>query len=414
MSFLNIGNKDEFGRQTRIEHRGRYLRASRTGGVALRAETKAAGLNFTGNTAHGFRVSTTPAKNTQLAFQNGRFVLRGRYGSGPTKLNLSKTGVTVSTRNRLGTFNWVKPNRSSAKIAGVQVRGKNAVILQSIYLAFSAIGLLFQMLIAGARMATQAVIFLMRGLAWGIRVTPPAIRLLWRAIQNARLKWEQRRLDQGLVEALDGTTDQELRTITWLIFSQWGSGLSVSAGTAKSPADPGLATDEVNDTDPSDNLVRARTLLKAIERDARGGNWHLAYLAAVAATLSWRLANDERATLLLNIDEALVEEAPRTVLQDRMIEVYADFAGLQLEHDQDVTRERPTDPAQPTSAPAATEKINLNTATRSELQTLPHIGSERARSLIEMRPITSVDELREIDGIGPARLEEIKSRPIEL
>lgn len=414
MSFLNIGNKDEFGRQTRIEHRGRYLRASRTGGVALRAETKAAGLNFTGNTAHGFRVSTTPAKNTQLAFQNGRFVLRGRYGSGPTKLNLSKTGVTVSTRNRLGTFNWVKPNRSSAKIAGVQVRGKNAVILQSIYLAFSAIGLLFQMLIAGARMATQAVIFLMRGVAWAIHVTPPAMRILWRAIQNARLRWEQRRLDQGLIGALDGTTDQELRTITWLIFSQWGGGHSVSAGTAKSPADPHMATDEDNDVDPSDRLVRARTLLKAIERDARGGNWHLAYLAAVAATLSWRLANDERARLLLDIDEAVVAEAPRTVLQDRMIEVYADFAGLQLEQDPDVTREHVVEPTDTSEASEQKKPINLNTATRAELESLPHIGSERAQSLIEIRPITSLDQLREIDGIGPARLAEIKSRPLAL
>jgi len=100
MGFLNLGRKDEHSRQRRIEHRGKYLRASRTGGVALRAQAKAAGVSLTANTAHGFRVSATPLKGTQLGFQNGRFILRGRYGSGPTKLNVSKTGLSVSTRNR--------------------------------------------------------------------------------------------------------------------------------------------------------------------------------------------------------------------------------------------------------------------------------------------------------------------------
>ena len=126
MGLFNLGKKDEYGKQRRIEHRGRHLRASRTGGMALRAQAKAAGVNVTANTSTGFRVSGTPMKNTQVALQNGRFVLRGRYGSGPTKLNVSKTGATVSTRNELGSFNWIKPNRSSAKVAGIQVRGKNA------------------------------------------------------------------------------------------------------------------------------------------------------------------------------------------------------------------------------------------------------------------------------------------------
>ncbi|MFB4203565.1 hypothetical protein KBTX_03068 [wastewater metagenome] len=81
---FNIGRNDSYGRQRRIEHRGRHLRASRTGGIALRAQMKAAGLTLTGNTARGVRVSMTPARNTQVALQNGRFILRGRYGSGPS------------------------------------------------------------------------------------------------------------------------------------------------------------------------------------------------------------------------------------------------------------------------------------------------------------------------------------------
>ena len=413
MSFFNIGEKDERGRQTRIEHRGRYLRASRTGGVALRAETKAAGLNLTGNTAHGFRVSTTPAKNTQLAFQNGRFILRGRYGRDPTKLNLSKTGLTVSTRNQLGTFNWIKPNRSSAKIAGVQVRGKNAVILQSVYLAFSAIGLLFQALLVGVRIAIQAVILLARGVAWVVRTTPPGMRLLWRATQNAKLTWEQRRLDQGLIEALDAATDEELRKITSLIFTRWGRGYSAGSDGADTARGPAKGKTDDNDAGASNSNARARALLRAVERGSETGNWHLAYLAAVATTLSERLPNDTRATLLLDIDEETVAEGPRTVLQERMIEVYADFADLQLEQAHDVPQHS-TELADTSGITDQDGTINLNTATEVELQALPHIGSERARSLIEMRPLTSVEQLRNIDGIGPTRLKEIKSHPIAL
>jgi len=81
-----------------------------------------------------------------MALQNGRLVLRGRYGGGPTKLNLSKTGMTVSARNELGSFNWVKPNRSSAKLFGVQVRGKKAVYAHVAYLAITAVVLCIQAL----------------------------------------------------------------------------------------------------------------------------------------------------------------------------------------------------------------------------------------------------------------------------
>ena len=36
MALFKFGEKDADGRQKRIEHTGQYLRASRTGGVALR------------------------------------------------------------------------------------------------------------------------------------------------------------------------------------------------------------------------------------------------------------------------------------------------------------------------------------------------------------------------------------------
>src|SRR5699024_11799218 len=93
-------------------------------------QAKLGRLNVTANTKHGVRVSTRVAKNTQVALQNGRFVLRGRYGKGPTRLNLSKSGISVSTRTPIGSVNWMRPNRSSAKVADVVERGNEAAQLQ--------------------------------------------------------------------------------------------------------------------------------------------------------------------------------------------------------------------------------------------------------------------------------------------
>ena len=62
-------NVDSEGRLKRFEYRGKYLRASRTGGTSLRAQAKAAGLNFTVNSKHGVRVSTRVAKGTNVGIQ---------------------------------------------------------------------------------------------------------------------------------------------------------------------------------------------------------------------------------------------------------------------------------------------------------------------------------------------------------
>ena len=116
-------------RMKRIEYRGKHLRASRTGGLSLRAQTKASGVNLTVNSRHGLRVSKRIAKGTNIALQNGHLRIQGRYGKGPTKLNVSKSGFSISTKNELGTFNWIKPRYSSATIAGINVRGRNALMV---------------------------------------------------------------------------------------------------------------------------------------------------------------------------------------------------------------------------------------------------------------------------------------------
>lgn len=135
---FGLGKKDEDGKQVRIEHRGKYIRASRTGGVSLRAEEKVGAVNLTANSSKGLRASTRIANGTRVALQNGRFQLIGRWNAGPLGFNLSKSGISASVKNKAGTFNFLKPQYSSFKFAGIQLRGKKAAQLQVIYLLIIA------------------------------------------------------------------------------------------------------------------------------------------------------------------------------------------------------------------------------------------------------------------------------------
>ena len=100
------------------------LRASRTSGINVSAKL---GKNATYNTKHGFRISKT-IKGLTVGLRRGGTILRGRWSTSNNllNLNLSKSGFTFSTSSRFGTFNWTKPNRSSFKLAGIQLRGKKA------------------------------------------------------------------------------------------------------------------------------------------------------------------------------------------------------------------------------------------------------------------------------------------------
>ncbi|MET9200928.1 helix-hairpin-helix domain-containing protein [Gordonia sp. NPDC003585] len=71
----------------------------------------------------------------------------------------------------------------------------------------------------------------------------------------------------------------------------------------------------------------------------------------------------------------------------------------------------PTTPSA-TPGPESGARVNLNTATESELDALPGVGPVTARAIIDWRNkngrFSNVDQLGEVDGIGPARLAKLR------
>ena len=331
MGFLNIGKKDEFGNQRRIEHRGKYLRASRTGGVALRAQAKALGASLTANTHHGFRVSTTPLKNTQVALQNGRFVLKGRYGCGPLNFNLSKTGVSASSRNRLGSFNWIKPRRSSAKLFGVQLRGRKAANLQLVYMGLVAAAVLIGLLLKLA----MGVFWL---LAWALDLAyrsalaaPYALKMLARRLRNRKLSKTVAKLETELGEDLDSWRQEQLIAGTLLISAAWGREREATEEALSLQQ----AISEMDQEGPfnrcQEALQEAATRLEDIRKNMTSSpEQYLAVLAMIATRLAKEMSEHELPEVLLQADEISLREGKRTLLQERMLEVFGDFASLQL------------------------------------------------------------------------------------
>ena len=57
-------------------------------------------------------------------------------------------------------------------------------------------------------------------------------------------------------------------------------------------------------------------------------------------------------------------------------------------------------------------KINLNTATEAELQTISGIGAKKAQEIIRFRdeqgPFKTVEELKNVSGIGEKTVERLK------
>jgi competence ComEA-like helix-hairpin-helix protein len=56
-----------------------------------------------------------------------------------------------------------------------------------------------------------------------------------------------------------------------------------------------------------------------------------------------------------------------------------------------------------------TKPVNINTAKREELLTLPGVGPALADRILESRPFTSIEELQRVSGIGSSLLENMQA-----
>lgn len=93
--------------------------------------------------------------------------------------------------------------------------------------------------------------------------------------------------------------------------------------------------------------------------------------------------------------------------------VTTDGKSYQLETKQAGTIEAPLVPEEPNAVSDAPESsptgcININTASKEDIEKIIHIGPERAEELIQLRPFNSVEDLSKIKGIGPSRIKDIK------
>lgn len=69
----------------------------------------------------------------------------------------------------------------------------------------------------------------------------------------------------------------------------------------------------------------------------------------------------------------------------------------------------PTAPAaRAGSAVVVGSRINVNTATLAELETLPGVGPKMAQLIVAGRPYATVEDLLNVKGIGPATLAKLK------
>jgi len=67
----------------------------------------------------------------------------------------------------------------------------------------------------------------------------------------------------------------------------------------------------------------------------------------------------------------------------------------------------PTEPSGTTSGTTG-GKININTASQTEIETLPGIGPSKAQGIIENRPYDSLEDIKRVPGIGEGTFKSIQ------
>ncbi|WP_020105574.1 ComEA family DNA-binding protein [Nocardia sp. 348MFTsu5.1] len=200
------------------------------------------------------------------------------------------------------------------------------------------------------------------------------------------------------------------------LYTAFASGDTGSQVPVNFPATAGVAAPSASAAPPESAQPPAELVVSVVGLVHRPGLVHLPPQSRVADAIDKAGGAKNGADLLsLNMarplrdgDQILVGFAdPAGGVQMRSAVVAVDGAGA-----------TPGSAAPQGSTAPGTEPagglVNLNTATDAELDTLPGVGPVTAAAIIAWRQanghFASVDQLAEVDGIGPGRLEKIRGK----
>lgn len=114
----------------------------------------------------------------------------------------------------------------------------------------------------------------------------------------------------------------------------------------------------------------------------------------------------------LDIQQAGVLRFPQTlgISHERARDVISDHAPVYLTLGEARVENAPLAKSTRREVPSHSSNcIDLNRASASQLDELPHVGEARAQSVIDLRPWRSADDLTRVSGLGPSRVADIKA-----
>ena len=75
-------------------------------------------------------------------------------------------------------------------------------------------------------------------------------------------------------------------------------------------------------------------------------------------------------------------------------------------------KSKETTPAVQSSAKKPDKPVDINSATEKELIALPGVGAKTAKEIVAARPFKTIDDLKNVKGIGDKTFEKLKAHVV--